>query len=130
MRISVVVDSTDPDALVDFWSVALAYRPVGAPAGYRVLVPADGEPPGPVLVLQRVPEPKVAKNRAHVDVHPPAGTAEEHVQRLEALGGSRVGAWVTEVPGVRWQVMADPHGNELCVVEDDPPRDAGLRSTA
>jgi catechol 2,3-dioxygenase-like lactoylglutathione lyase family enzyme len=121
MRISVVVDSTDPDALVDFWSVALAYRPVGAPAGYRVLVPADGEPPGPVLVLQRVPEPKVDKNRAHVDVHPPAGTAEEHVQRLEALGGSRVGAWVTEVPGVRWQVMADPHGNELCVVEDDPP---------
>lgn len=118
MRLSVVLDCTDPDALVDFWTTALAYRPVGSPPGYRVLVPAEGEPEGPVLILQQVPEPKQGKNRVHLDVHPPVGTAQEHVRRLEGLGGRRVGAWVVEIPGIRWQVMTDPGGNELCVVDD------------
>lgn len=123
MRVSVVVDAADPDALVEFWAAALAYRPVPSPPGYRVLVPRDGEPEGPVLVLQRVPEPKQGKNRCHVDVHPPVGTAEEHVVRLDALGGKRVGDWVVEIAGVRWQVVTDPEGNELCVVDDDYPGD-------
>ena len=119
MRVSIVLDCTDPDALVDFWRAALAYRPVGSPPGYRVLVPTEGEQPGPVLILQEVPEPKQGKNRMHLDVHPPVGTVEEHIRRLEELGGQRVGQWVAEIPGVRWQVMSDPAGNELCVVDDD-----------
>jgi catechol 2,3-dioxygenase-like lactoylglutathione lyase family enzyme len=121
VRTSVVLDTTDPDALVDFWSAALAYRPVGSPPGYRVLVPAEGEPPGPVLVLQRVDEAKDGKNRVHLDAHPPVGTAAQHVERLESLGGTRVGGWVTEIAGIRWQVMRDPQGNELCVVDDEWP---------
>lgn len=121
MRVSVVLDCTDPGALVDFWAAALAYRPVGSPPGYRVLVPAEGEPAGPVVILQQVPEPKERKNRVHLDVHPPAGTAEQHVRRLEELGGGRVGEWVVEIPGIRWQVMRDPAGNELCVVDDAYP---------
>lgn len=118
MRLTVVLDCLDPDRLVRWWEEALAYREVEAPAGYRALVPADGEPSGPVLILQRVDEPRVAKNRMHLDVHPPDPQA--HVDRLLALGGRRLRDWVEELAdsdAVRWQVLADPEGNELCVVE-------------
>ncbi len=126
MRISVVLDSLDPDALVEFWSAALGYRPVAGPGGYRVLAPApaDGgrEGPGgggPLLVLQRVPEPRQGKNRLHLDLHP--ADVPAHLARLESLGGRRVGEPVTELLGelgIWWQVMADPEGNELCIVAD------------
>ena len=118
MRVSVVLDCLDPDALAPWWAEALAYRDVESPPGYRVLVPAEGEPPGPVLILQRVPEPRAAKNRMHLDLH--ARDPHTHVARLVDLGGARVGTWVEELVesvGVRWQVMTDPEGNELCVVE-------------
>jgi hypothetical protein len=78
-----------------------------------------------VLVLQRVDEAKDGKNRVHLDAHPPVGTAVQHVERLEALGGTRVGDWVTEIAGIRWQVMRDPQGNELCIVDDEWPAGEG-----
>jgi hypothetical protein len=119
MRISVVLDTLDPEAVAPFWAAALAYREVSRPAGFLVLAPEEGEPPGPVLILQRVPQPRTGKNRMHVDVHPHDVPA--HVARLEALGGRRLGAPVTELLeriGVWWQVMADAQGNELCIVAD------------
>ena len=117
MRLTVVIDCSDPASLEPFWATALDYRPAEAPAGWAALVPQDGEP-GPVVLLQPVGEPKSGKNRVHLDVHPPDPAA--HVARLEGMGGHRVGGWVEELAieaGVRWQVMADPEGNELCVVE-------------
>jgi catechol 2,3-dioxygenase-like lactoylglutathione lyase family enzyme len=117
MRLSVVVDCTDPTSLVPFWAAALGYRPASTVPGYAALVPPEGDA-GPVLLLQRVPEPKVAKNRVHLDLHP--DQAAEHVAALERLGGRRIGGWVDEelqTAGIRWQVMADPEGNELCVVD-------------
>lgn len=119
MRVSVVIDSIDPAALVEFWSAALAYRAVPSPPGYAVLKPSDGEPEGPVLILQQVPERKRGKNRVHLDVHAPH--VPTLVNRLEALGGRRLGRPVTELLdryGVWWQVVSDPEGNELCVVAD------------
>lgn len=114
MRVSVVLDCLDPDALVPFWSAALAYRLVAAPSpAYRVLAPDEGEPEGPVLILQRVPEPAVGKNRLHLDLHP--GDAEAHVALLESLGGRRLGDRVEEL-GIWWQQVADPEGHVLCVV--------------
>jgi redox-sensitive bicupin YhaK (pirin superfamily) len=75
-----------------------------------------------VFILQRVPEEKAGKNRMHVDVHPPLELGVPGlVERLEALGGRRVGAPVTdllEAIDSWWQVMADPEGNEFCVVAD------------
>jgi predicted enzyme related to lactoylglutathione lyase len=123
MRISVVLDCLDPDALVPFWQEALAYQLVDSLDGYRILVPREGEPPGPVLILQPVPEPKTVKNRMHVDVHPDDAAA--HVRHLEALGATRLGEPV-EAFGVSWQTLADPEGHELCIVAhgrldlDDP----------
>ena len=61
-----------------------------------VLRPRAGAPPGPVFILQRVPEDKAGKNRMHVDVHPPLEVGLPGlVERLEGLGGARVGGPVT-----------------------------------
>jgi hypothetical protein len=116
MRLTVVIDSVDPAALVPFWSAALGYLQAGAPQGYRALVPPerDGRP---VLLLQQVPEAKAGKNRVHLDIHPDDPHA--HLALLESLGGRRVGGWqdLADEAGVRWQALADPEGNELCLVE-------------
>jgi hypothetical protein len=130
MRAFVVLDSTDPAALVAFWSAALGYEHAGSAPGFEILQPVEGEPPGFTLLLQKVPEPKSGKNRMHLDIHPPLELGVPAlVERLEAFGGSRLGEPVTallDVLGIWWQVMADPEGNELDVVADPghPPPDA------
>ena len=84
--------------------------------------PADGESPGPVFILQGVAEPKTGKNRMHLDVHPRLDLGVPAlVERLERLGGSRVGTPVTDLYdelGIWWQVMTDPEGNEFDVIAD------------
>jgi predicted enzyme related to lactoylglutathione lyase len=130
VRVSVVIDSVDPRAIAPFWRAALGYREVGDLGQFVVLAPARGDD-GPVVILQGVPEERAGKNRAHLDLHP--ADPEAHVARLEALGATRIGDPVTELQeqvGVWWQQMADPQGNEFCVVADppdDPPaeREAG-----
>ncbi|SDP64106.1 hypothetical protein SAMN04489867_3253 [Pedococcus dokdonensis] len=128
MRLSVVLDVNDLPGLVPFWEAALGYESTFSLPEFEVLRPHEGEPPGPVFILQRVPEGRAAgKNRMHVDVHPPLELGVPAlVERLEALGGRRVGAPVTdllEAIDSWWQVMADPEGNEFCVVADQghPP---------
>ncbi|MER6344564.1 VOC family protein [Streptomyces sp. NPDC001595] len=65
------------------------------------------------LLFQRVPEPKAAKNRLHLDLHPGEGRRADEVERLRGLGAS-VLREVREPSGA-WVVMADPEGNEFCV---------------
>ena len=120
VRVSVVLDSADPRAIAGFWREALGYREVGDPGQFVVLAPAPGEP-GPVMILQGVPEQRAGKNRAHLDLHP--ADAQAHIARLEGLGARRLGGRVTELEaqlGVWWQPMTDPQGNEFCVVADPP----------
>lgn len=122
MRVSVVLDGRDLAVLTPFWCAALGYRVAASLDDFEVLAPADGEPSGPVYILQRVPEPRTTKNRMHVDVHPPIELGVPAlVARLEGLGGRRLGPPVTELLesiGVWWQTMADPEGNELDIVAD------------
>ncbi len=121
VRVSVVIDSVDPHAVTGFWRAALGYREAADLGQFVVLAPEPGDP-GPVVVLQRVPEERAGKNRVHLDLHP--ADAAEHVARLEGLGARRLGDPVTELEpslGIRWQPMADPQGNEFCVVTDPPP---------
>jgi predicted enzyme related to lactoylglutathione lyase len=80
-----------------------------------VLKPQDGD--APELLLQRVPEPKVAKNRMHLDMRIVDLGAE--AARLEGLGARRLGDEIEE-DGFRWFVMADPEGNEFCVCQEPP----------
>ena len=128
MRVSVVLDGRDLSLLVPFWGAALGYDAVFSLPDFEVLRPREGEPPGPVFILQRVPEERPAgKNRMHLDVHPPLELGVPGlVARLEALGGRRIGEPVTDLLeeiDSWWQVMADPEGNEFCVVADQghPP---------
>jgi len=120
MRISLVIDSTDPEALTPFWTAALRYRVIGELPHFVVLGPDEGEPRGPVVILQRVPEPAVGKNRLHIDLHPKDVLA--HVALLEGLGARRVGPPTTDLvasAGIWWQVMVAPDGTTFCVVADD-----------
>ena len=58
--------------------------------------------------------PKVGKNRLHLDIAPPPGGDQEaEVERLTALGATRVDIGQGEVT---WVVLADPDGNEFCVL--------------
>lgn len=112
MRISIVIDCADPDALAPFWAEATGFTRLWDHEPYVVLAPPDGA--GPVLVLQRVPEAKTTKNRVHIDLHPD-GDIEAEAARLEALGATRLGADGIPDHGLAWIVMADPQGNEFCV---------------
>lgn len=115
-RLAIVIDATDPDVLRDFWIAAARYEAYGSAAAYRSAVPTGGAD-GPKLVFQRVPEPPpTAKNRLHLDIIVGDEILAE-AERLEGLGATRLGELVEEV-GTSWLVMADPEGNEFCLVED------------
>lgn len=113
---AVVLDCAETGPLVTFWSAALGYvqwfEPFGQFAGLKP-PPGDARR-GLALIFQRVPEPKVVKNRAHVDYEAVDRAAE--VERLVGLGATVVRE-VDEGPGLRWTVMADPAGNEFCVAQ-------------
>ena len=67
MRFTFTLDSTDPERLATFWAAALGFTSIGEFGVFWPLASADdGEPP---LVIQRVSEPKIGKNRMHLDVH-------------------------------------------------------------
>jgi hypothetical protein len=70
--------------------------------------PAVGRPP---ILFQKVPEPKVVKNRVHLDFRAESMAAE--VERLTALGATFIAE--RSLGELRWTVLADPEGNELCV---------------
>ena len=130
VRMSVVLDSTDPHGIAGFWEQALGYRRAADLGTFLVLAP-DEPGGGPVVVLQRV-EQEPAGRRMHLDLHP--ADAGVHVRLLEGLGATRVGPPVTELQatlGVWWQVMTDPQGNTFCVVADppQPPPDPTKEST-
>ena len=115
--IGLVLDCADPVKLAAFWGPALDYVSVGEVGSYVALFP-NGHP-GPKLLLQRVPEPKAAKNRMHLDIEVPDIEAE--ATRLEALGATRVAAEPLSEHGTTWILMADPEGNELCVCDAGQP---------
>jgi len=110
---SVCVDATDPHRLATFWQEALGWDRVYEEDDEVALHPPGGDgTPKPHLLFLRVPEGKTAKNRLHLDLRPDDRDAE--VARLESLGATR--ADVGQGPDVSWVVLADPEGNEFCVL--------------
>jgi catechol 2,3-dioxygenase-like lactoylglutathione lyase family enzyme len=111
----VCIDTTDPARLAAFWQEALGWRRTYERDHEVVLEPPAGSPEdgvSPDLLFLRVPERKAGKNRLHLDLRPVDQAAE--VARLEELGGRRV--QVGQDADVSWVVMADPDGNEFCVL--------------
>lgn len=108
----VTFDCADPAGMARFWAAALGYEVQGPPEdGWSAIVdPAGGRPR---IYFQRVPEPKQAKNRVHLDVNVGRDQADAQAQRLEGLGATKVGT--AEEHGEYWVVMRDPEGNEFCL---------------
>ena len=116
------VDSTDPSGAADFWEAALGWRRTADELDEVVLEPPAGSPEdgvSPDLLFLRVPEEKSVKNRLHIDLRPDDQAAE--VARLEALGARRVD--VGQGAESTWVVLADPQGNEFCVLRALTPEE-------
>jgi predicted enzyme related to lactoylglutathione lyase len=105
-----IVDCDDPERLAAFWAQLLG-RPIAARTGPYVWL-ARGDGPG--VGFQRVAEPRVGKNRIHFDVASRDPAAEQH--RVEALGGRLLEQYAAG----GFLVMADPEGNEFCIIPQDP----------
>ena len=120
--VHLVADANDPSRLARFWSGLLGWDIADETAEEVDVWPAGYTYPDPAavpLVFVPVPETKTAKNRVHLDL---ASTSAAHqaelVARARDLGGRPADIGQGDVP---WAVMADPEGNEFCVLE---PRDA------
>ena len=107
-----VIDAVDPERLARFWMAVLGWQPTGRYEGaVEIADPAGG---GPSLTFVPVPDEKQGKNRLHIDVNPIGCDQQREVERLIGLGARR--ADVGQGDGKGWVVLADPEGNELCVL--------------
>jgi catechol 2,3-dioxygenase-like lactoylglutathione lyase family enzyme len=116
----VVVDARDPRAQARFWAQALGWRITHDTDDETVLEPPEGSPANdvaPDILFVKVPEGKTVKNRLHLDLRP--DDQATHVARLVELGATR--ADVGQTGEERWIVLADPEGNEFCVLPPLPP---------
>ncbi len=138
--IQVVFDAADPDKIAHFWADALGYIIQPPPEGFEsweqflakvglpesqwdkasAIVDPDGK--GPRIYFQKVPEPKSAKNRVHLDLNlsrrgmsldERKAAVHPEVERLEKLGARQL--YTLEEQGEFCVTMADPEGNEFCV---------------
>jgi hypothetical protein len=129
----ITIDCADADIMSRFWSTALGYVEEPPPAGYlswedflrangiptpdagSISAIVDPEDVGPRILFLRVPEPKIVKNRVHLDIR--SGQADEDklakVDQLVEAGASVIRR--VDEHGGWWMVMADPEGNEFCV---------------
>ncbi len=140
--VQITIDCADPAALAGFWAEALGYRLQDPPPGFESwdqALEAMGVPPerrndasavvdpsgaGPRVFFLRVPEPKQAKNRVHLDIRAAPGlqgdarmaALEAEADRLVALGATRLARHEPSPPmGFGHIVMADPESNEFCL---------------
>jgi Glyoxalase-like domain len=116
------VDAAEPRKIASFWEAALGWRRT-SDEDYGVCIePPKGSPEdgvAPDILFLRVPEDKALKNRLHLDLRPKDQAAE--VARLEALGARRVD--VGQSAESTWVVLADPDGNEFCVLRAFRPEE-------
>ncbi len=107
------IDANDPDRLSAFWGAVLGTEvEETSDAGRFVFL---GRANGHVLGFQRVPETKSVKNRVHLDIV--VADVERATALIEDLGGSKQGEPSDfHEGGWRWRLMADPEGNEFCLV--------------
>lgn len=125
--VQINMKAQDDHALGQFWAAALDWSISSEAPGVTNLEPEGFDYPDPVAVcidICRVPEAKTVKNRVHIDL---ATTSAAHqadlIARLRDLGATPSDVGQGDVP---WTVLADPEGNEFCVLEPRPIyRDTG-----
>jgi Glyoxalase-like domain len=121
------VDCADAYALSEWWKPVLGYVDLEDDPnepGHEECMIRDPETDHLVLFIQ-VPDTKSVKNRIHFDLMPREGTRDEELARLREHGAVEVhdlrGQWG---PGTGWVVLADPEGNEFCILRSPAEREA------
>jgi predicted enzyme related to lactoylglutathione lyase len=112
----VMIDALDPDLLARFWC-GLLQTEVAERVDEGRFVFLRATEGVPAIGIQRVPEPKAAKNRVHVDLA--VDDLDAATRWVRGHGGSRVADH--RLGDLHWRVVADPEGNEFCLV---PAREA------
>jgi predicted enzyme related to lactoylglutathione lyase len=108
----VVVDAHDLPGLARFWARALGWQVLSERDREVVIGPDEHAPAG--MCFMPVSDPKTVKNRLHLDLTTEAGDRDAEIERLLTLGASRVD--IGQTGGESWTVLADPEGNEFCVI--------------
>ena len=117
---SITVDAHDPLALAQFWSEALGWKIGEDVNDIEVWIERElGDPKNtgfPDILFLKNSAIKSGKNRLHLDLRPDDQAAE--VARLEKLGAKQIDIGQSAEPTCTWIVMADPEGNEFCVLRE------------
>jgi hypothetical protein len=108
----IVIDCSDPRRVAEFWGQVLGWD-VQQEGDVMWMSASGKEFPDLLLVFVPVPEKKTVKDRIHLDVSPVGCDQDEEVERLIGLGATRVDIGQGDSP---WVVLADPEGNEFCVL--------------
>jgi catechol-2,3-dioxygenase len=106
-----VIDCADTERMAAFWARVLDYQVLDRASGVVEIGAAPGA--HPTLVFVPVPEGKTVKNRIHIDVNAVGTDQATELERLLALGARRVDVGQGDVS---WIVLADPEGNEFCLL--------------
>jgi predicted enzyme related to lactoylglutathione lyase len=116
---TVTFDAHDTYAQARFWSEVLGVpmAPDDHPGDPEALVRS----PGADVLFVEVPEGKVVKNRAHLDLMPDDRTRDAEVERVLELGATLVDD-LRNADGTGWAVLADPEGNEFCILRSAAER--------
>jgi predicted enzyme related to lactoylglutathione lyase len=108
----VVIDAHDLPALARFWAQVLGWR-ILSEREREIVIGADATAPMGICFMP-VSDVKTTKNRLHLDLSPDPGEQEAEIERILALGARRVE--IGQTGAESWTVLADPEGNEFCVV--------------
>jgi len=118
----ITVDARDPHALAAFWAEALGWKVGEDVNDVEVWIERElGDPNNtgfPDILFLKNLDLKKSKNRLHLDFRPNDQAAE--VARLEKLGAKKIDIGQSAEPTCTWVVMADPEGNEFCVLSARP----------
>ena len=109
---TIAVDAAQPEVVAEFWCQVLGWHVLERDDEMVSIGPDDGSGPGMDVIA--VPEGKVVKNRLHLDLRADGTTTQQELDRLLALGARRTD--VGQGPDVSWVVLADPEGNEFCLL--------------
>ena len=127
------VDCHDAYGLSEWWKQLLGYVDVeGDPnePGHEECMILDPETRHHLLFIE-VPDADLPAKRIHLDLRPRTGTRDEEVERVLALGATQVDDLRGQYgPGTGWVVMADPEGNQFCILRSQAEVDAGPPPTA
>ena len=108
----IVIDAHDLPGLARFWTQALGWKILSEREREIVIGTDDNAPVG--ICFMPVTDPKTVKNRVHLDLTSSAADRLQEIDRLVALGARRVD--IGQTGAESWTVLADPEGNEFCVV--------------